>query len=109
MARTVSIPESIKVGGLRFKVETVKDLKSGDKPCFGIMAWDDQKICLDTSIPSKEMVVNILLHEILHALWAYYNLPGKDEEKSVFLLANGLSALWKDNPELMDYIVKAYK
>jgi hypothetical protein len=109
MAKTVSVPSSIKVGGLVFKVHVVKDLKSADKPCFGTMSWDEQRIYLDAAIPTKEFVVNILIHEIMHALWAFYELPRKNEETSVYRLANGLSALIKDNPELMDYIMKAYK
>jgi hypothetical protein len=109
MAKHVELPAEIKVGGLVFTVEVVRDLKSADKACHGTMDWNRQRICLDAEMPSKEFVANIVIHELMHALWQYYDLPTKYEETSVFRLSNGLSAVLKDNPELFNYILKAYK
>jgi hypothetical protein len=109
MGRTVELPDSIKVGGLVFKVHLVKDLKSADKPCFGTMSWDEQRINLDSAIPTKEFVANIVWHEVMHALWAYFDIPTKGEETKVLRIANGITMIMKDNPQLMDYIMKAYK
>ncbi len=109
MVKQVHLPNTLKLGGFRFKIDVVKDLKSSDKACHGTMDWNGQKICLDQDMPTKEFVANVLIHEIMHALWQCYDLPPKQEESCVFRLSNGLSAVLKDNPELFDYIMKAYK
>jgi hypothetical protein len=109
MAKQVTLPDTIKVGNLVFKVEVVKDLKSGDKACFGTMSFDEQRICLDAAMATKEFVAGVVLHEIMHAIWHYFDLPTKNEESYVHRISNGISMVMKDNPELMDYIMKAYK
>jgi Zn-dependent peptidase ImmA (M78 family) len=63
-----------------------------------------QEIKVDSEV-REDRKVNILIHELLHALYERYGLEdGEKEEAVVESLANGLSALFKDNPKLVDYI-----
>lgn len=52
-----------------------------------------------------EIVADATLHEILHAIWADRRLPDRvREERAVTALAQGLTAVFRDNPGLAAYI-----
>jgi hypothetical protein len=51
------------------------------------------------------VVADATLHEILHAIWAERRLPDRTrEERAVTALAQGLTAVFRDNPGLLTYI-----
>ncbi|HEY1772410.1 MAG TPA: hypothetical protein VGH91_04380 [Gammaproteobacteria bacterium] len=51
------------------------------------------------------VVVDTVLHELLHAIWADFKLPDRPtEERAVTALAQGLMAVFRDNPGLATYI-----
>ena len=53
------------------------------------------------------VVADATLHEILHAIWAELRLPERPrEERAVTALAQGLAAVFRDNPGLLTYIDK---
>jgi len=58
--------------------------------------------------PNEENV-NTLIHELLHALWREYNLDRENEEHYVTVLANGLTRLMQDNPEMFKEMLKDLK
>ena len=59
---------------------------------------------------SPEAKACTLLHEILHAVWALHALSDDDkEERIVTALGNGLSQVFRDNPELVTFIKKGLK
>ncbi len=54
------------------------------------------------------LVVNTILHEIMHACWGAGNLPPKcKEERAVATLADQLSQVLRDNPGLIIRMVTA--
>lgn len=56
------------------------------------------------------MLLDTLIHECLHAIYEHYELSKKDdEERVVATLSHGLTALFVDNPKLIDYIKGALK
>ena len=53
------------------------------------------------------VVVDTLIHELLHAIWHEYGLDEKeDEERAVLMLATGLTQVLADNPHLCRWINK---
>ena len=51
------------------------------------------------------VVADATLHEILHAVWAERGLPDRArEERTVTALAQGLTAVFRDNPGLLQYL-----
>ena len=51
------------------------------------------------------VVADATLHEILHAIWADRRLPERPtEERAITALAQGLTVVFQDNPELLSYI-----
>lgn len=51
------------------------------------------------------VVADATLHEILHAIWADRRLPDRPtEERAVTALAQGLAAVFRDNPGLSNYV-----
>jgi len=66
---------------------------------------DDNKCIIRVSkdlIPSRAW--EILMHEIEHALWHFFDLEdGASEEKCVTVMARGRLMIERDNPWLRDY------
>ena len=64
--------------------------------------------------PQQEHELEILIHELLHGIFASYNLhyqaqrlrvrPRQTEEFLVGKIAKGMTQILKDNPELAEYI-----
>jgi predicted Zn-dependent protease len=53
------------------------------------------------------VVVDTLIHEILHAIWHEYGLGDSEaEERCVLVLASGLTQVLADNPHLRVWINK---
>ena len=56
------------------------------------------------------VVADATLHEILHAIWAERGLPDRpSEERAVTALAQGLAAVFRDNPGLLAYFDRLSK
>ncbi len=56
------------------------------------------------------VVVDTTLHEILHAIWADRRLPDRaGEERAVTALAQGLAAVFRDNPGMLIYMERLLK
>lgn len=53
---------------------------------------------------------NTLLHEVMHAIYLIGAASGvDDEEKLVTIFANMLAQVWRDNPELVDWLDAALR
>lgn len=84
----MKIPETIKVGGHKVRIERVMQIEEGRS----VGQWEPKKnlIMIDKSIPQSQMEVT-LLHEIMHAL--NIALPEQDVE----FLSQGLYQVLVDN------------
>ncbi len=105
------LPKTIKIGSHVHKVTVVKNLRSkAGEEALGLYSYDDQRISIEESItPSRQ--AEVLLHEILHALYAYFDISkeGDKEETVVSRLAEGLATVFKDNPALIKYLEEVRK
>jgi hypothetical protein len=72
--------------------------KEALKDCYAFCDHASRTINLPQGSESEE-ATSLYLHELLHALWAYFGLPEDDklEEQVVTALANGLMLYMKTN------------
>lgn len=57
-------------------------------------------IRVDTRAKPRD-VAEVLLHELIHAVWEAMGIPGRPrEERAVRAISTGLTTVWRDNPAL---------
>ena len=99
------IPTSIKVGYRDYKLEKWKQTVASANDAHG-QFFSKEGIIGYTEEETGVSHANTILHEVFHAIiyqW-HIELDEKVEETVVHGLANGLSTVFVDNPELMDYL-----
>ena len=98
------IPQSIKIGYRNYKLEKWKQTVANANEAHG-QFFAKEGVIGDTDEEQGVSHANTLLHEILHAIVYQWNieLGDKEEEQLVNGLTNGLTTVFVDNPELLDY------
>ena len=99
------IPDKIKVGYKEYKLEEWKQTVASAKDAHG-QFFSKEGIIGYTEEEKGVSHANTILHELFHAIiyqWQI-DLDERVEETVVHGLANGLSTVFVDNPELMDYL-----
>lgn len=103
---TPPIPSSVQILGHRFTVdsspEASKLLKADDTN--GDCTADELLIRLDPTRP-RSLVAQTLIHEVLHASWAYTSLRTKHEEDTITALSPLLLGVFRRNPEFVAFVV----
>ena len=99
------LPESIKIGYRNYKLEawkqTVATANEASGQFFitaGVLGYNQEEKGVSHA--------NTILHEIMHGIIYQWNmeLDDKVEETVVSGLANGLTTVFVDNPELLGYL-----
>ena len=100
-------PTSVRIGPFDYEVRWMDRLEENDMKAFGICNSTEQviRIC---SIYKRQRVAVSFLHEILHTLGLVYGVPEDDEKKvkeedAVAGHALGLTAFWRDNPDVAQW------
>jgi len=95
------LPKEIKVLGLTYKIkfvplEDVGNDKLGWCDCTTLQLYigEDQP---------KSALANTFLHEVIHAINYSMGIASGDEENLTNRLANGLCAVWKENPDVFKW------
>jgi hypothetical protein len=101
--KTVKPDMTIKVGAMDISVYFVP----GDGDSFGDFTFLQNQIRVDNRL-RKAALVDTLLHEILHAIWALGQLKTKreKEERAVAVTATYLTQIFRDNPHLVTWITE---
>jgi hypothetical protein len=99
------LPQSIRVGPYDVAVVLV-DAFEDDDDCYGYFSNDPPTIQLLQRYASPVLAVDTVLHEIAHAIWWASALPKKrcDEERAIAALAPGFVQVFRDHPELLEWI-----
>ena len=101
----IQVPTSIKIGYRDYKLEEWKQTVATANEAQGQFF---QKEGIIGYVADEKGVshANTILHEVLHAIIYQWNidLEEKEEEKLVNGIANGLTTVFVDNSELMDYL-----
>ena len=101
----MKIPEKIKVGYREYKLEKWKQTIANAGDAHG-QFFAKEGVIGYTAEETGVSHANTLLHELLHAIiyqW-HIDLDEKTEEIVVNGLTNGLTTIFVDNSELMDYL-----
>ena len=79
-------------------------------PRFNGLAYPEHaKVLVDKDLQPR-FHLEITLHELLHVIWANYNIEDEDaQERTVSQMAAGLTQVLVDNPELLSYIQRQVK
>lgn len=99
------LPAKLKVGYVDYKIEDWEPAQADASCRYGETDRVRRIIRIDTT-HSPQQSAETTLHEIIHCVWQMWNLPGdKDkEEKIVTAIASGLATLWRDNPDVFEWI-----
>ena len=101
----IHVPTSIKIGYRDYKLEEWKQTVATANEAQGQFFQKEGIIGYVADVKGVSHA-NTILHEILHAIIYQWNidLEEKEEEKLVNGIANGLTTVFVDNSELMDYL-----
>lgn len=103
-SKALVMPQAVVVGGSDYEVGWVKEGLTMDSKLLGVCDNAAQTIKLTYPVKSGQLG-NTFIHEVLHAIYFERNLGGKSEEEQVTLLANGLCAFIRDNPDTVAFIL----
>jgi hypothetical protein len=95
-------PRSVKILGFNYRVTGLTPAKVIGFGAEGLHMADDLEIGIGDHLPPIRQV-QVLLHEMLHAICYSMGLRGEalDEETVVEKMSDGLLAVWRDNPHAM--------
>lgn len=99
------LPKILRIGYQR--VQVIPE-KSSMGASLGQYNTETATIKLNLDYPQVE-IINTLIHEALHAVWHNYGLqvafPDEDgHELIVTTMANGLTQVFRDNPDLLEWV-----
>ena len=97
-------PNRVRISGRKFKIKFQKGSNMGDRSdSAGHIVCDYQKIWVDTG-NNLNRQQEVLLHEITHAVDFFGSL--KLSEDQVHGIANGLYAVFRDNPKIVKWVTR---
>lgn len=94
---------SVKVGFLDFAIQEKDVIKFNGMDVSGLYDRENQIIEIHGALPPQQKV-QVLLHEILHAVCDNYNIDLTEPEND--LLAVGIASLLRDNIPLITSLLK---
>mgnify|MGYP001609000495 CR=1 FL=1 len=101
----MKLPAKIKVGGLDFRVEAWAQPSARGSQRFGEFSAAEELIRVQVADRSPMFVLEVLLHEIVHAIWWVGGLRnGDDEERCAQVMGPAWAQIFRDNPELVAFI-----
>ena len=104
-----AIPSKIRIGFRDYKVSCVKPSVMDDQPYLGRVFHLKGEIYIGEHDNQYEFV-DSLLHEILHAVFKTQGIEdGDNEERTVGMVASGLTGVFRDNPKLLQFFQDALK
>jgi len=101
------LPSSVRVAGhdVAIKVQSEQWRVATDH--HGEFSQVDVEILVAPTFPTASRAAEIVIHELIHAVWWGFNARSQDgEEQVVTTLAVGLQQVWRDNPDLIAWIEK---
>ena len=91
----------VKVGGMDINIVRVPL----NEEIFGDFSYINSRIRIEEKLVGA-VLVDTVLHEINHAIWAIGNLKTEkeEEERVVAVMASYWTQIFRDNPELIKWI-----
>ena len=106
----IKFPDSIRVGYATYSINVFKEGVGEAAGIMGSCDHYDREILIRLDYPNYE-ILNTLLHEINHAIFKVYRIDvdEDDEERVVLSFTNAWVQVYRDNPDLLRYMVNALK
>lgn len=101
------LPKSVRVGPHDLPFVAIKPGEADDS--FGAFYHSDASIGLMSEYPRGSVAVEIIIHEITHALLSYYGIKDEAQEQICLVLGNGFAQIIRDNPELIEWMQETVK
>lgn len=98
MPMTPALPDAIKIIGKTYKVEPVPEMDDDCGACYD----SKQLIKISEDLP-QELSQDTLLHEVMHAI--DFQMHTNMKERQISAMAAGLTAVFKENPDFVKYIL----
>ena len=93
------------IGHLDYEVRPMTEDDESHGVNNGETDLETQEILIDCSTSAARQM-EVLLHEIVHALWNAYDMPARaGEERVCGFLGNGLTAVMRANPHLLPVLI----
>jgi hypothetical protein len=102
-------PSHIKIGHIPVGVTLIKEVQSGE--AWGEYSARDYHINLQWDMPLPGKTLEVVLHEIGHAIWHIAGIREKEwtEEQTVGALGTWWAMVYRDNPALVTWIADTAK
>jgi len=97
---TATCPTEVKIVGKTYKIEWLEHLANQGETFHAI-----QTIKIEITDKAKEQMQDTVLHEVMHGI--DYAMQAKLSERQVTVMATGLLAVLKENPNLMRYLLES--
>jgi hypothetical protein len=102
------LPPTMRVGAYDFRLIPVRGNVASSSGDRGAMSSQCQEIRFKEDLPTRYEAVEVVLHELMHALWWVSDLEDKpEEEHAVAMFGMNLMGVFRDNPWLIHWIQSA--
>ncbi len=102
----MKLPEKVKIGYRNYKISVLPQHEADARGLRGTHVGHRGVIRIETGMDTEQQA-NTLFHELLHACWLQSDLPDDVEEHTVTVLANQLTQVFQDNPQVTKYLRNA--
>lgn len=98
------LPKSLRIGYRDYTVEWWPTRQADQEGKLGLCNRDEATIKIAEGYDSF-LTAEVLLHEVLHAAYHMGCIdPSADEEKTVSILGNQMTQIWRDNPDFVTFM-----
>jgi hypothetical protein len=107
MAKMADLPSTVRVGPFDVAFEITNGNVSGDEEekIVGDFNQLEMLVRVKDKFRTAPQHVEVVIHELLHAMWLVWNLKdGDPEERIVGSYAVALTQCFRDNPRLLAWI-----
>ena len=104
-------PEVVQIGYVDYKIIGISSDEAEKLGVNGHFLKEKQEIHYDETL-NRTALTNVIIHECIHAIIDMHDLKFKnddEEEKVVTSISNGMTALFRANPQLLKFIVENLK
>lgn len=99
------LPPRVKVGWRTYDIVELLETESHQERRYGDTRHLMNMIRVQTKGCDSRQTAHTLLHEIMHAICYIFGIADEDkEERVVSAMSDGMTTVWRDNPEVMAYI-----
>lgn len=105
-----SAPQTVQIDSVRYSITYGNNpVIVGGQQCLGVIDYNNGTIEIDISKTGENVLPKVLMHEIVHGILEERNIQdflGEHTELIVDNLAMGIINLVRQNPKLIDFILK---